>query len=195
MKLSLFCYPMILLHESFLSQTGGRSRVLSPICVPQVSIMGKTAKAKKDVSPGPLKRSFQQKQKQGSPKSKKASSAASSKAAAASSPASSRASEPTRSQNSLFLTYLKSAMKSKDENHADSAVLLHEHYCKLSLVEKKKLIMDFFRHGGRKNGLSNCVSQHLQINLNIDDKEWSGYCTAKKLMKLHEALGMGCLGV
>ena len=56
---------------------------------------------------------------------------------------------PTR----LFLTYLKSAMKGKNETSQAQATALHTYYARLTIQGEKGVISEFFRQGGKKQGL------------------------------------------
>ena len=140
--------------------------------------MARTSKAKaqsrKEVSPGPLRRSFDKK-KAASPKTKGASSSNGKKGAEA---------MVTRGDNAAFLSYLRSAMKVKCANTAQQALALHEKYRSMDANEKKSLICEFFKAGGKRQGLSCMFSQHVESSQIAGDKEWSGYVTPEGLMEL-----------
>ena len=120
-------------------------------------------------------------------------------AAAAPSPASSHTSLPatpasqhsgdlnvSRLQTSGFLSYLRSASLGKDSTSRNAATSVLEHYKSLDAHAKKELICTFFKMGGRKKGLEHLFSQRVSHKASELEEELEGYCTAKKLMKLHE---------
>ena len=131
----------------------------------------KQNKAGKKDSPGPLQKSFEKK-KAGSPR----------KAIAAAAPAASSQQVPSREQNSLFLSYVKSAMNCKSAETAAQAAQVNAYYRTLSLSQKKDVILQFFRAGGKKSGLSSCYTQSLLCEQKATDVEWSGYATLGMLL-------------
>ena len=103
--------------------------------------------------------------------------------------ASSSPSTPSRQQHSHFLTYLKATIKSKDVTAARQADEINKHYHTLTMEEKRTMISDFFRQGGRKSGLTSCFSQVVQNQQKADDKSWSGYLTISQLMTKWGVIG------
>ena len=93
---------------------------------------------------------------------------------------------PTRQENSLFLTYLKSAMKGNNETSQAQATALHTYYARLSIQEKKGVISEFFRQGGKKQGLQSIFSQYVECENLAEDGKWSGYANWRKVLKLKE---------
>ena len=96
--------------------------------------------------------------------------------------ASSSSSTPSRQQHSHFLTHLKATIKSKDASAARQADEINKNYHTLTMEEKRTVISDFFRQGGRKSGLTSCCTQVVQNQQKADDKSWSGYLTISQLM-------------
>ena len=146
--------------------------------------MARTSKAKsqakKDTSPGPLKKSFEARGKKGqSPRKPPKSAATTTSRGAPSSP-----SDVSRGDTSAFLSYLRSAMKVKSNTTAEQALQLHQHYKSLDMQEKKALICEFFKAGGKRQGLTCLFSQHVESSQVAGDLEWSGYVTAEGLMEL-----------
>ena len=94
--------------------------------------------------------------------------------------------EPTRSQRSVFLTYVKAALKGKCEETVGQAELVHNHYGSLDGESKKALIMEFFRNGGRKTGLHSVFKQSLEVQQRHHSGSWAGLCTFGKLLSLHD---------
>ena len=109
--------------------------------------------------------------------------------AASSMAPSSASSQPTRPQHSLFLTYLKGCMKSPDDSTASQASQLSKHYNALGADEKKRLIAEFFRAGGKRAGLSSVFGQHVRCEQDHNEREWTGYATVDKMMELCSVLG------
>ena len=98
---------------------------------------------------------------------------------------------PTRQENSLFLTYLKCAMKSKDATTMSQAQQLNKHYSTLSVTEKKGIISSFFKEGGKRAGLQSVFGQYVQCESHATDGTWSGYCNVKMLLKFKEVMWRG----
>ena len=95
-----------------------------------------------------------------------------------------------RVQNASFLSYLRCALKNKSSEVRGEAESVHAHYFSLSPTEKRTMITDFFRVGGKRPGLS-CLYQHtLVVKQKMKDGHWSGYCTAGMLCDLHKVLGL-----
>ena len=167
------------------------------VCVtfPEVT-MGKTAKAKdnskKSHSPRTLKDSFDKsKNKKGSPNKQRKAAATT----APSSPASSsHALEPSRTQRSNFLSYVRSAMASKSEEASHQAAYINAQYHQLSATEKKNLVVEFHKSGGRRQGLSCCYKQTMVVSQKATDGTWEGYLTFDGLCsKAEVTLGLGHL--
>ena len=61
---------------------------------------------------------------------------------------------------------------------------LSKHYMELTVPEKKALIQEFFKVGGRKQGLSLCFAQAIHTKQAASEGTWSGYVTPGALMVL-----------
>ena len=94
--------------------------------------------------------------------------------------------EISRTQRSGFLSYIKAAMKSKCDQTSSQAETINRYYAGLGGEEKKAMISEFFRNGGKRSGLSSVFEQTLNISSKAKSGSWSGYCTFGQLMKLHE---------
>ena len=94
--------------------------------------------------------------------------------------------EPSRAEHSLFLTYLKSAMKGKDARVASQATSLNNYYNKLTAPEKKGIIVAFFKQGGKRQGLSSVFSQFVECENLARDGKWSGYANFRKVLNLKD---------
>ena len=92
---------------------------------------------------------------------------------------------PSRGQTSTFITYLRSAMRSKTPNVVDQARHLHEHYQSCSIEDKRALIMEFFKQGGKRAGLATVFGQQISSTQLSNDLEWRGYCLPDKVMELY----------
>ena len=147
-------------------------------------MVGKTAKDKKkgakDKQASPLKRSF----KNGQAATSKASSTS---AAATSNKRPAPADEPTRAQHSGFLSYLRFATKdSKDIDLHNQAAIIQREYSKMSSSQKKDVIVEFFKQGGKRPGLTILYKQMVQMIQSSLDGEWQGYATISMVMDLHK---------
>ena len=133
--------------------------------------MGKS-KARTPKKEGPLTKIFEK--KKASPKK------------GSSSPSSSASQKtPSRGQTSNFITYLRSAMRSKTPSIVDQASHLHEHYQRCSVEDKRALILEFFKQGGKRTGLATVFGQHISSTQLSNDLEWRGYCLPDKVMELY----------
>ena len=92
----------------------------------------------------------------------------------------------SREQRSGFLTYLRSAMSSKDNERSSQAGAILDEYRTLDATGKKAMIAAFFKQGGKRSGLKSVYDQRLSVSSSSTDKTWQGYLTPKGIMKLYE---------
>ena len=154
---------------------------------------GKTkAATRKATSPRPLKESFEKVEKKkrqtskGSPKKRQASSSSAAAAAAAAAAGGSNQIEPTRSQQCGFLSYIGWAQKSKSDDVCSQACQLNSYYHTLAPTEKKALILEFHRSGGKKGGLECVFKQMMKIKEEASNTIWEGYTSFDGLCELHK---------
>ena len=91
---------------------------------------------------------------------------------------------PRKQMTSNFLSYLSCAMKAKTPETASHATMLHKKYFELDWVQKKQLVTDFFRHGGRRSGLESAYTQVLKLTSEAASSSWTGYCTFGMLREM-----------
>ena len=95
---------------------------------------------------------------------------------------------PTRRQHSGFLSYLRFATKDcKDTTVQNQAMVISQQYSKMNGQQKKDMITDFFRGGGKRPGLSIIYKQVLVMSSSVNESEWQGYATIGMLLDLHKA--------
>ena len=99
------------------------------------------------------------------------------------------AQQVTRAQNSTFLSYIRSALKSHNDETKSEAEMVHAHYLTLTADQKRGVIAAFFKAGGKKPGLSSVYQQTLTVKNKQQDGTWAGYCTADMLFSFHGVLG------
>ena len=79
-------------------------------------------------------------------------------------------------------------MKGKNPDASKQALEVNKYYHTLTMEEKRLMIQEFFRQGGRKQGLSMTFSQVVHNSQKADDKSWSGYINVAGLMKKWEVI-------
>ena len=91
-----------------------------------------------------------------------------------------------RAQTSHFLTYIKYALKNcKCEETQSQAEVINQHYMGLSAENKKRMVQQFFKEGGKKQGLENLYQQTVNVKQSAWGGSWEGYCSADKLLELN----------
>ena len=92
------------------------------------------------------------------------------------------AAQPVKVQTSGFLAYLYSAMKCKSADISTMACDLQKRYRAMTPEGKKLVVQEFFRNGGKKQGLTATFQQEIENNQKSADLGWSGYCTVGMVM-------------
>ena len=87
-----------------------------------------------------------------------------------------------KGDQSLFLTYCKSTVASKDPIAANQALKVLEDYKSMTGEAKKAMITNFFKSGGRKQGLSSLFKQVVSTEAAAWDKGWAGWATPSTIM-------------
>ena len=150
----------------------------------------KTGKSpKKKDGQGPLAKSFATRVTGKAPPPSVPSSA-SSASSAAGGPAAAKpeAPLPRKLQTSGFLSYLSAASKSTSKDVSNMACCLQEKYKSLDADSKKKMVTDFFKVGGKKQGMESAYEQVAKSSQSSDDRGWAGYVTVGNLMEWSSVL-------
>ena len=91
---------------------------------------------------------------------------------------------PRKVLTATFLTYIQSALKGRNPECVQQAQAIHEAYGLLSAENKKAMVTEFFRSGGKKAGLSCLYEQHISVHQQCEDQGWAGYITCGLLMDM-----------
>ena len=137
---------------------------------------GGKAKSPKKAVPqkdGPLAKSFQTRVQGKSPPP-----------AAAAAATTKQGEQPKKLQTSGFLSYLATTSKSSNSQLSNMACLLSEKYRQLDGMGKKQLVAEFFRSGGKKQGLLASYAQIYKTSQTSSNKGWAGYVTCGMLMEM-----------
>ena len=94
---------------------------------------------------------------------------------------------PRKQLTSGFLSYISSAMHSKTDGVADQAKFLHQHYLSMTPEQKRQMVTDFYKSGGKRSGLESTYKQALSFSTKAAGGEWSGYVNLDGLMDLWKA--------
>ena len=95
-----------------------------------------------------------------------------------------------KGEQSCFLSYLRCAAKGKCEQSRMEAENVLQDYKKATVHDKRCLIANFFRSGGRRAGLQSVYQQSVRSQEKASESDWTGYCTAGKILKMHEVHGV-----
>ena len=93
-----------------------------------------------------------------------------------------------KAEQAWFVTYLKGTAAGKDELASNKANDMLMRYRSSSNVDKKLMVCQFFRQGGKKQGLNAIVQQTISLKEKANKLSWKGYATVGKLLTLNEAL-------
>ena len=94
-----------------------------------------------------------------------------------------------RSHQSLFVTYCKNTTMAKDQIAASQAQRILNDYKQMTPEQKKLVVVNFFKGGGRKSGLSSVFRQVAKTESDANEKMWQGYCTPDMVLdffKVHD---------
>ena len=94
------------------------------------------------------------------------------------------AAQPKKVQTAGFLSYLCSTSKSSNNELSNMACVLQQRYKQLDSQAKKVMVQDFFRSGGKKQGLMATYSQLYRTSQSSSCNGWAGYVTCGMLMEM-----------
>ena len=89
-----------------------------------------------------------------------------------------------KGHQSNFLSYMASACKAKDETVQKKALTVLEEYRKMDQNQKRSMVSNFFKSGGKRSGLSQVYSQTISHEASAASGEWRGYITFGKMLAL-----------
>ena len=92
---------------------------------------------------------------------------------------------PAKQQTAGFLSYLHSSIKSSNSDLSNMACAIQKRYREMDGPSKRAMIVEFYRHGGKRSGLSSTYYQEVSTKQKSDDVAWAGYVTVGKLLSLH----------
>ena len=88
-------------------------------------------------------------------------------------------------QTAGFLSYLHSSIKSSTGSLSNMACEIQKRYREMDAAGKRQMIVEFYRNGGKKSGLTSTYNQAVSTTQNSSDKGWAGYVTVGKMLELH----------
>ena len=100
---------------------------------------------------------------------------------------------PRKNFTGGFLMYIRLALKGQNEQACEQARAVQDAYATMSSSEKNLWLMDFFRAGGKRSGLSSIYQQCMVVKNKCEDLEWEGYLTVGTLMTLWGVCLLGTL--
>ena len=89
-------------------------------------------------------------------------------------------------QQALFLTYVKGAVKAKDEEHANAAAKILQDYKQSSNEQKKGMVINFFKNGARKSGLAAVFRKVVATTQKAGERAWQGWASVASIMEFHK---------